>query len=96
MGAVGDIDIVNFKRAEDFGSGRPTDSVRQVVVADKEKDRDGILRQALYTLSKFPLLCLAGVSALVGITAEEDKVYPVSQGIVYQPVKGRQEVKEAG
>jgi hypothetical protein len=65
------------------------------VVADEEEDGDTAGGQPVNALGKFPLMSLARLTTLIGITAEEDKVYPVLQGIVYHLVKGRQEVKKA-
>ncbi|GAH69424.1 unnamed protein product, partial [marine sediment metagenome] len=42
----------------------------------------------VYAFGKFPLLSLAGLTTLIGVTAEEDKVYPVLPGIIYNLVKG--------
>jgi len=58
------------------------------VVADKEEDRDAVGGQAINASGKFPLLGLARLTTLVGIAAEEDKVYLIFQGVVYNLVKG--------
>jgi len=53
------------------------------VVADEEKDGYASRGQAIYAFGKLPLMSLAGLAALVGITAEKDKVYLILQGVVY-------------
>ena len=93
--AVGDINILNRQGIEDFGAGRPADSVGQVVVADQQEDGDAVAGQLVYAFGKLPLLGLARLTALVGVTAEEDQVYPVFQGIIYHLVEGGDKVKEA-
>jgi len=58
------------------------------VIADEEEDGDAIGGKAINTSGKLPLLGLVWLTTLVSVTAEEDKVYPVFQGIVYNLVKG--------
>ena len=65
------------------------------MVTHEEEDGDTTGGQPVNAFGKLPLLSLTRLAALIGITAEEDKVYPVLQGIVHNLVKGRQEVKEA-
>ncbi len=71
------------------------DSIRQVVVANKEEDGNTTGGQPVNALGKLPLMSLARLTTLIGITAEEDEVYSVLQGIVHNLVKGRQEVEKA-
>jgi len=89
IGAVRDINIFDGQSIKNLGGGRPTYSVRQVVVANEEEDRDAISGQEVNSFGKFPLLGLGRLTALVGIAAEEDKVYLIFQGIVYNLVKNR-------
>ncbi len=89
FGAVRDVNIFNRQRIEDFSGSSPAYSVGQVVITDEEEDRDTAGGQPVYALGKLPLLGLARLTTLVGITAEEDKVYLISQSIVYNLVKGR-------
>ena len=51
------------------------------MVTDEEEDRDTIGGQAINAFGKFPLLSLARLTTLVGIAAEEDKVYLIFQGV---------------
>jgi len=80
---------------KNFRGRSPTYGVREVVIADEEKDRDAVGGQATDALGKLPLLGLARLTTLIGITAEEDEVYAILQGIVYHLVKGSQEIKKA-
>jgi hypothetical protein len=57
------------------------------VVADEEEDGDAIGGEAVNALGELSLLGLGGLTALIGITAEEDKVNLVFQGIVYNLVQ---------
>jgi hypothetical protein len=66
------------------------------VIAYKEKDRNVTGRQAPDAPGKFPLLCLARLTALISITAKENKVYLILPGIIYNLVKSRQEIKQTG
>jgi hypothetical protein len=92
---VRDINIFDRQNIKDFGGSSPTYGVGQVVVANEEEDWDAAGGQAIYAFGKFPLLSLTWLTSLIGITAKENKVYLVFQGIVNNLVKGRQEVKEA-
>ena len=92
IGMVGDVDLFNGQGIENLNSGSPADGVGHIVVAGKEKDGDAAGGEAVNPSGKLSLLGLARLTALVGITAEEDKVCPVLKGIVYQLVKGGQEV----
>ncbi len=88
FGAVGDVNIFNGEGIKDFGAGSPTYGVGQVVVTDEEKDGDTTGGQAINAFGKFPLLGLAGLAALIGVTAEENKVYLILPSIIYNLVKG--------
>ena len=77
VGAVGDVNIFNGQGIEDFGAGSPANGVGQVVVTDEQEDGDTTGGQLVYAFGKFPLLGLAGLTTLIGVTAEENKVYPV-------------------
>jgi len=65
------------------------------MIADEDKYGNIVGGEAVNASGEFPLLGLAGFASFIGITAEEDKVYAVFQGIVHHPVKGGQEVEEA-
>ena len=93
--AVGDVNIFNGQGIKDFGAGSSADSVGQIVVTDEEEDGDTTGGQAINAFGKLPLLSLARLAALIGITAEENQVYPVFQGIIYHLVEGGDKVKEA-
>ena len=60
----------------------------KVMVADEEEDGGTIARQPVKAPGKLPLLSLARLTALIGITTEEDKVCLIFQSIVYNLVKG--------
>ena len=66
------------------------------MVACEQEQLRAVLAQPADTLGELTLICLAGVTALVGVAAEEDQIDLVVQGIVYQLVEGGQEIKEAG
>ena len=85
--AVGNVNLFDGQGVKNLGSGSPTDSVGEVVIADKEEDGKTISRQAVDAFGEFPLLSLARLTTLIGIASEKDKVYFVFQGIVYDLVK---------
>jgi hypothetical protein len=87
LGAVGDINISHRQGIKDFGGSSPADSIRQVVVANQEEDRDATGGETIDSFGKFPLVSLGWLTAPVGIATEEDKVYPVLHGIIYHLVK---------
>ncbi len=93
--AVRDINIFHRQGIKDFSGGRPPYGVRQVVVTDEKEYRDATGGQTIKALGKLSLLGLARLTALVGITAEEDEVYPVLQGVVNHLVKNGEEIKQA-
>ena len=82
VGAVGYINILDGQSIKNLGGGSPADSIRQVVVADEEEDGDAIGGEAVNALGELSLLGLGGLTALIGIAAEEDKVDFVFQGII--------------
>ncbi len=47
------------------------------MVTDEEEDGDTTGGQPINAFGKFPLLSLAGLTTLIGVTAEENKVYLV-------------------
>ncbi|GAI49008.1 unnamed protein product [marine sediment metagenome] len=57
------------------------------MVADKQEDGDTAGGQAFNAFGKFPLLRLARLPTLIGITTEKNKVYFIVQGVVYYLVK---------
>ena len=77
IGAVGNINIFNGQGIKDFGAGCSADSVGQVVVTDQQEDGDTTGGQAINASGELPLLSLARLTTLVGVTAEENQVYPV-------------------
>ena len=87
--AVGDINVFNRQGIEDFGGSGSANSVGQVVVADEEEDGDTTYGQQVYAFGKFPLLGLTGLTTLISVTTEENKVYLIFQCIVYHLVKSR-------
>ncbi len=95
FGAIGDINIFDRQGIKDFDSGSSTYGIRQVMVANEEEDGDTAGGQAIDASGKFPLLSLARLTTLIGITTEENEVYLIFQGVVYDLVKGKQEIKKA-
>ena len=95
FGAIGDTNFFDRQGIKDFNSGSPAYSIRQVVVANEKEDWDTAGGQPIYASGKLPLLSLARLTSLIGITTEENKVYFVFQGIVYDLVEGKQEVEKA-
>ena len=95
VGAVGDINILDGQGIKNLGGGSPADSVGQVVIADEEEDGDAIGGEAVNALGELSLLGLGGLTALIGITAEEDKVNLVFQGIIDHLVQSFYEIGEA-
>ena len=92
---VRDINVFHGQGIKDFSSGSSADSVGQVVIADEEENRDTAGGQAFNPSGEFPLLGLARVTALIGITTKENQVYPVFQGVICDLVEGREKVEEA-
>jgi hypothetical protein len=66
------------------------------VIADEEKYGHAAGGQASDTPGELALLGLAWLAALVGVPAEEDKVYAIFQDIVHDLIQGGQEVFKAG
>jgi len=88
VGPVGDVNIFNSQGIKDFGTGSPTYGIGQVMVTDEKEDGDTTGGQAINAFGKLSLLGLTGLTTLIGVTAEENKVYPVLPGIIYNLVKG--------
>ena len=88
IGSAGNINVFDGESIKDFGGGSSTDSVGEIVVAYKEEDGDPAGGQAINTFGKFALLGLGRLTTFVGVTTEDDKVYLIFQGVIYNLVKG--------
>ena len=95
VGAVGDINILDGQGIKNLGGGSSADSIRQVVVADEEEDGDTVGGETIDAFGELSLLGLGGLTALISVTAEKDKVNLVLQGIIDYLVQSEEKIGEA-
>jgi hypothetical protein len=84
---VGDVDVFDGQRIEDFRAGGSADGIGQVVVADEQKYGHAAAGDPVYPFGEFSLLGLAGFAAFVGVAGKKHQVDVVVEGIIDQPVE---------